>query len=114
MHKLLADTASSEFLFCLDFWEDEPLFRELIAPVVAVVEGDLTQQLQVRGRRDEGVELQTGRGVEGGRTLARTAGLWGPVTATRWRRAHRLSWPVHRLPAAPRRHRTSGTWWACC
>lgn len=47
VHKLLADTASSEFLFCLDFWEDEPLFRELLAPIVAVVEGDLATQLQV-------------------------------------------------------------------
>lgn len=49
VHKLLADTASAEFLFCLDFWEDEPLFRELVGPIVAVVEGDLQTQLQVGG-----------------------------------------------------------------
>lgn len=48
VHKLLVDTATSEFLFCLDFWEDEAVFKELFAPVVAVVEGDLTEQLQVR------------------------------------------------------------------
>jgi hypothetical protein len=47
VHKLLVDTASSEFLFCLDFWEEEAAFRELFAPVVAVVEGDLSEQLQV-------------------------------------------------------------------
>lgn len=47
MHKLLADTASSEFLFSLDFWEDEGVFKELFGPVVAVVEGDLSEQLQV-------------------------------------------------------------------
>uniref|UniRef100_A0A383VE33 Uncharacterized protein n=1 Tax=Tetradesmus obliquus TaxID=3088 RepID=A0A383VE33_TETOB len=46
VHKLLVDTASSEFLFCLDFWEEEAAFRELFAPVVAVVEGDLAEQLQ--------------------------------------------------------------------
>lgn len=48
VHKLLVDTASSEFLFCLDFWEDEGVFRELAGPVVAVVESDLATQLQVR------------------------------------------------------------------
>lgn len=48
VHKLLADTASSEFLFCLDFWEDEGVFKDLFGPVVAVVEGDLSEQLQVR------------------------------------------------------------------
>jgi hypothetical protein len=48
VHKLLVDTASSEFLFCLDFWEDESVFKELFGPVVAVVEADLTTQLQVR------------------------------------------------------------------
>lgn len=47
VHKLLVDTASSEFLFCLDFWEDEAVFKELFGPVVAVVESDLATQLQV-------------------------------------------------------------------
>jgi hypothetical protein len=50
VHKLLVDTASSEFLFCLDFWEDESVFKELFGPVVAVVESDLATQLQVTGR----------------------------------------------------------------
>ena len=48
VHKLLVDTASSEFLFCLDFWEDEGVFKELFGPVVSVVETDLATQLQVR------------------------------------------------------------------
>jgi hypothetical protein len=47
VHKLLVDTASSEFLFCLDFWDDETVFKELFSPVVAVVEGDLAQAVQV-------------------------------------------------------------------
>lgn len=47
VHKLLVDTASSEFLFCLDFWEDEGVFKELFGPVVSVVETDLATQLQV-------------------------------------------------------------------
>lgn len=47
MHKLLVDTASSEFLFCLDFWDDEAVFKDLFTPVVAVVEGDLAQAVQV-------------------------------------------------------------------
>lgn len=47
VHKLLVDTASSEFLFCLDFWEDEGVFKELFGPVVSVVESDLATQLQV-------------------------------------------------------------------
>jgi hypothetical protein len=46
VHKLLVDTASSEFLFCLDFWEDEAVFKELFGPVVGVVEADLSTQLQ--------------------------------------------------------------------
>jgi hypothetical protein len=53
VHKLLVDTASSEFLFCLDFWEEEAAFRELFGPVVAVVEGDLNEQLQVGRLREE-------------------------------------------------------------
>jgi hypothetical protein len=54
VHKLLVDTASSEFLFCLDFWEEEAAFRELFGPVVAVVEGDLNEQLQVGCRGELG------------------------------------------------------------
>eukprot|EP00877_Chromochloris_zofingiensis_P003974 jgi/Chrzof1/13578/Cz08g03010.t1 len=46
VHKLLVDTASSEFLFCLDFWEDEGIFKELFAPIVAVVETDLANAVQ--------------------------------------------------------------------
>lgn len=49
--KLLADAASSEFLFCLDFWEDEGAFRELAGPVVAVVEEHLAAALQVARQR---------------------------------------------------------------
>jgi hypothetical protein len=50
VHQLLLDTASAEFLFCLDWWGDEGVWRELAPPVVGAVEGDLAQQLQVRSR----------------------------------------------------------------
>lgn len=46
VHKLLMDTATSEFLFCLDFFEREEVFKELFGPVVAVVEYDLTTAVQ--------------------------------------------------------------------
>lgn len=46
VHKLLMDTATTEFLFCCDFFEDEACFRELFSPIVSVVEGDLAQALQ--------------------------------------------------------------------
>ena len=41
-HKLLMDSATSEFLFCLEFWAgDAELFREVFAPAVAAVEESL-------------------------------------------------------------------------
>lgn len=47
----MMDTATSEYLFCCDFFEDESVFRELFAPIVSVVEGDLANALQVRQLR---------------------------------------------------------------
>jgi hypothetical protein len=85
VHKLLADTASSEFLFCLDFWEDEPLFRELVAPIVGVVEGDLAEQLQVGWgwgwRVREGGALGLGLWARGGSAHARAVLRAGLETA---------------------------------
>ncbi|KAG2445494.1 hypothetical protein HXX76_000110 [Chlamydomonas incerta] len=49
VHKLLLDTATSEFLFCADFFDEDeglPVFRDMFAPIVAVVEGDLAHNLQ--------------------------------------------------------------------
>ncbi|GIL58131.1 hypothetical protein Vafri_12985 [Volvox africanus] len=49
VHKLLLDTATSEYLFCCDFFDEDeglPVFRDMFAPVVGVVEGDLVQSLQ--------------------------------------------------------------------
>lgn len=47
VHKLLMDTATSEFFFCCDFFEDEAAFRELFAPIItSVVESDLANALQ--------------------------------------------------------------------
>ena len=45
-HKLLMDSATSEYLFCHDFWAgDASIFREVFAPAVAAVEENLTQFL---------------------------------------------------------------------
>lgn len=46
IHKLLLDTATSEYCFCLDFFEDENIFKDLFAPIVAVVETDLSTAVQ--------------------------------------------------------------------
>lgn len=48
VNKLLMDTSTSEYLFCLDFFQDESVYHELIAPTLTVVEGSLTAQVQVR------------------------------------------------------------------
>ena len=45
-HKLLMDSATSEYLFCHDFWAgDQTIFREVFAPAVAAVEENLGQFL---------------------------------------------------------------------
>jgi hypothetical protein len=73
IHKLLLDTATSEFFFCLDFFEDEAVFRDVCQPIIAIVEGDLaaaTQVGQARCGRGEGRggEGRRGEGIkEGGR-----------------------------------------------
>lgn len=46
VHKLLMDTATSEFFFCLDFFEDDAVFRDLFAPIIQVVESNLATALQ--------------------------------------------------------------------
>lgn len=48
LHRLLADTASSEFLFAVDFWGDESVYRAAIAPSLAALETGLTAALQAR------------------------------------------------------------------
>lgn len=52
VHKLLLDTATSEYLFTLDFFEDDNVFKELYGHVVSVVEADLNASIQVRQRND--------------------------------------------------------------
>jgi hypothetical protein len=45
-HKLLMDSATSEYLFCHDFWAgDAAIFREVFAPAVAAVDENLSQFL---------------------------------------------------------------------
>lgn len=47
MHKLLMDTSTSEYLFCLEFFQETSVYHELIAPTQNVVETSLAAQLQV-------------------------------------------------------------------
>jgi hypothetical protein len=54
VNKLLMDTATSEYLFCCSFFQDDAIFHELFAATLAVVESSLAATLQVpcaRGRR---------------------------------------------------------------
>lgn len=45
-HKLLMDSATSEYLFCQDFWAgDNTIFREIFAPALAAVEESLALYL---------------------------------------------------------------------
>lgn len=41
-HKLLMDSATSEYLFCHEFWPgDNAIFKEVFAPAVAAVEENM-------------------------------------------------------------------------
>lgn len=48
IHKLLMDTSTSEYLFCLEFFKDEGIYHELIEPTLGVVESSLAAQLTAR------------------------------------------------------------------
>jgi hypothetical protein len=48
VNKLLMDTATSEYLFCCDFFQEDTVFSELFAATLAVVESALGAQLQVQ------------------------------------------------------------------
>lgn len=47
VHKLLMDTATTEYLFCMDFFVEDAVFKELFAPIVAVVESYFSGVVQV-------------------------------------------------------------------
>ena len=47
VNKLLMDTATTEYLFCCEFFQEDAVFSELFAATLAVVEGSLSAQLQV-------------------------------------------------------------------
>lgn len=46
INKLLIDTATTEYLFCCEFFQEDSVFSELFAATLAVVEGALAAQLQ--------------------------------------------------------------------
>ena len=41
------DTATTEYLFCCDFFAESEVFRELFQPIIAVVEGEFTSTMHV-------------------------------------------------------------------
>ena len=45
--KLLMDTATAEYLFCCDFFQEDTIFTELFTPTLAVVESSLAASIQV-------------------------------------------------------------------
>ena len=47
MNKLLMDTATAEYLFCCDFFQEDTIFSELFSTTLAVVEGSLAASIQV-------------------------------------------------------------------
>ncbi|KAK9819744.1 hypothetical protein WJX72_001832 [[Myrmecia] bisecta] len=46
VHKLLMDTATSEYLFCCEFFQEDAVFHELFAATLTVVESSLAATLQ--------------------------------------------------------------------
>ena len=47
VHKLVMDTSTSEYLFCIDFFQDDSVYHELIAPTLNFIESALSSHLQV-------------------------------------------------------------------
>lgn len=47
VNKLLMDTATAEYLFCCDFFQEDTIFSELFAATLTVVEAALSASLQV-------------------------------------------------------------------
>ena len=47
VNKLLMDTATAEYLFCCDFFQEDTIFTELFSPTLAVVESSLAASIQV-------------------------------------------------------------------
>jgi hypothetical protein len=41
------DTATAEYLFCCDFFQEDNIFSELFSTTLAVVEGSLAASIQV-------------------------------------------------------------------
>jgi vacuolar protein sorting-associated protein 52 len=47
VNKLLMDTATSEYLFCADFFGEDAVFHELFGPTLSAVEAHLSTTVQV-------------------------------------------------------------------
>lgn len=47
VNKLLMDTATSEYLFCADFFGEDAMFHELFAPTLQAVESHLSSTVSV-------------------------------------------------------------------
>ena len=51
VNKLLMDTATAEYLFCCDFFQEDTIFSELFTATLAVVESSLAASIQVPASR---------------------------------------------------------------
>ena len=47
VNKLLMDTATAEYLFCCDFFQEDTIFSQLFTATLAVVESSLAASIQV-------------------------------------------------------------------
>ncbi len=61
VNKLLMDTATSEYLFCADFFSEDAVFHELFAATLAAVESHLATSVQVGLRIPTTLHTQAGQ-----------------------------------------------------
>ena len=54
VNKLLMDTATAEYLFCCDFFQEDTIFSELFTTTLAVVESSLAASIQVGASKSYG------------------------------------------------------------
>jgi len=99
VNKLLMDTATSEYLFCCSFFQDDAIFHELFAATLAVVESSLAATLQVPGfaEPDESAEALRAR-AHPGRAAQETYDLVGLLLMIRVNYHHQLLMAKRRVP----------------
>lgn len=84
VNKLLMDTATAEYLFCCDFFQEDTIFSELFTTTLAVVESSLAASIQVGTRNWCNMKkvLQIGQLCAG--TCAHALGFWAYEWSPPW------------------------------